>query len=930
MKTAYKIILGVLIPFIFVSGQENAAARFRGAVLEGNRVKTVFGNWGVIGQPAAGMMPRGAWLRKNNGYLGDESVLIGVEFPVADHNNDGKMDTVHSVITSPVSRPLQSVDQSPTGDLWTFMPAAGSYNAVSDRAVLRSVPSTWPPSWPAWKEIPGIGPLPGAEQAYLRLTDSSDHRFDTPANNPYAANISGTAGQGISVEAWYVQMPHPIFRDVLFRVYDVANGSGNTYQKMFFGYLAGTYVGLTGNSSSGMEYDDDYTVLLKEHGIVLTGDADGSAARNPYWSGPVGMMGAAFTDAPEAESVGSFEHFSPSNAVPLGDDEALWRRFLPGRYRQTAAVENDTTVQYGQDGDYTMGTRHFSLAPGQTRRIASVLVYGWDKQDVAAKTALARALYRRNLSTAAPSLLSWSFPSHYQTLSGTVPLQWHAALAGGSVGLYYSRGRGERFRIIAEGLPVSGTLQWNTAAVPDAPFGMLAAVVYDSSGRPADYATTPLFRVLNTGGGAPQAFFDGEPFAEGSTVSAPVLHVPLLAGAAPNDSVRIDVSYRTGGPAVPFKTFVVLPDSTPLQLPLDLSSLPNAPSMSLRFIVTSAGGTDTLVTESFVKATPRTVLPPANIAFPSRRSGAGIDVVLVDKASAGTDLYRVTFSDTAANGSKTYSVRNMTTQSDVVKEAPLFSGIESAPFAGMRLSVNDVTTEADSTRWSSGSGRFVLWTRESIDITGNGNVQQGYAHPSDYRVEFMAGTADTTLLDTPPKPVSYRVRNLSTTTYADIISDQSVPGAVMQFFLRETVLGVPRFTWSVTIQTASSAIAAGETLYVTTAKGVSFYDTLSISGVALSVPPGEHSVPNRFALSQNYPNPFNPSTTISYALPQDGLTTLKVYDVLGREVTELVNEFKTTGQYTASFDASRLSSGVYVYRLVSDKYSAVKKMLMLR
>ncbi|KAB2923717.1 MAG: T9SS type A sorting domain-containing protein [Bacteroidetes bacterium] len=87
---------------------------------------------------------------------------------------------------------------------------------------------------------------------------------------------------------------------------------------------------------------------------------------------------------------------------------------------------------------------------------------------------------------------------------------------------------------------------------------------------------------------------------------------------------------------------------------------------------------------------------------------------------------------------------------------------------------------------------------------------------------------------------------------------------------------------------------------------------------------------SEYSLESNFPNPFNPSTTISYALPQDGLTTLKVYDALGREVAELVNEFKPTGRYTASFDASRLSSGVYVYRLVSDKYSAVKKMLLLK
>ncbi|MHB1049066.1 MAG: T9SS type A sorting domain-containing protein [Bacteroidota bacterium] len=85
-----------------------------------------------------------------------------------------------------------------------------------------------------------------------------------------------------------------------------------------------------------------------------------------------------------------------------------------------------------------------------------------------------------------------------------------------------------------------------------------------------------------------------------------------------------------------------------------------------------------------------------------------------------------------------------------------------------------------------------------------------------------------------------------------------------------------------------------------------------------------------FSLKQNFPNPFNPITTMSYALPQDGLVMLKIYDALGREVSTLVNEFKQTGRYNASFDASKLSSGVYIYKLVSGKYTATKKMMLVK
>jgi hypothetical protein len=74
-------------------------------------------------------------------------------------------------------------------------------------------------------------------------------------------------------------------------------------------------------------------------------------------------------------------------------------------------------------------------------------------------------------------------------------------------------------------------------------------------------------------------------------------------------------------------------------------------------------------------------------------------------------------------------------------------------------------------------------------------------------------------------------------------------------------------------------------------------------------------VPEKFALSQNYPNPFNPSTKINYDLPFDGKVSLKLFDMSGREVADLVNEVKTAGYHTVSFNASDLSSGVYFYRI---------------
>jgi hypothetical protein len=89
-------------------------------------------------------------------------------------------------------------------------------------------------------------------------------------------------------------------------------------------------------------------------------------------------------------------------------------------------------------------------------------------------------------------------------------------------------------------------------------------------------------------------------------------------------------------------------------------------------------------------------------------------------------------------------------------------------------------------------------------------------------------------------------------------------------------------------------------------------------------------IPNESILSQNYPNPFNPSTTINFQIPKEGYVTLKVYDILGREVATLVNENKTAGYYNVTFDASKLSSGVYIYKITANSFIQLKKMLMIK
>ncbi len=91
-----------------------------------------------------------------------------------------------------------------------------------------------------------------------------------------------------------------------------------------------------------------------------------------------------------------------------------------------------------------------------------------------------------------------------------------------------------------------------------------------------------------------------------------------------------------------------------------------------------------------------------------------------------------------------------------------------------------------------------------------------------------------------------------------------------------------------------------------------------------------NSTPAVYKLEQNFPNPFNPSTTIRYSIAVDERVTLKIFDVLGREVLLLVDEHLLAGEHTTILDANRLASGVYLYRLSAGTYTATKKFVLLK
>ncbi len=321
---SFSLAMMLLSASVPLFGQSSGRQYRRTGIHNANLVRTVFGNWGVIGQPAQ-KGPRGAWLYDTNGYIGDVSPLIGAEVSYFDTVTN-KLVKFHSVVVSPVDRPATGRELSPTGESWTFEPVSGYFNPNNEKVAMSTDPSSWPSSWPdrendpedpgwpgKWDGFFGKGVTNADQESYFVMDDNNDQEFNFSNYNnilepwsptgrgvdfkPDSTNLA-RSGMGLQVKVRGLQWAQFLASDVIFWLYEVTNTSTTNYDKVAFGMLAGTYVGVTGADDSPHEYDDDYSFFDVQRDLTYTGDYPNNNARNPKWQGKVGMVGYAFLESP--------------------------------------------------------------------------------------------------------------------------------------------------------------------------------------------------------------------------------------------------------------------------------------------------------------------------------------------------------------------------------------------------------------------------------------------------------------------------------------------------------------------------------------------------------------------------------------------------------------------------------------------------------
>lgn len=337
IKAKYYLIFTLLLLFTSADliAQQRIIARgtsnFRKVgVHRGNQVRTVFSNYGVIAQPGT-EGPRGAWKFDANGYVGDVSPVVGIRLPLKDYGAvvggtrvfDGIIDTVYSVVITPVDRP--GGGEGGGGKSYTFEPIPGfAYSGdlgVGVGVAMSHLPETWPAQWPDypdwtysgdpiivdgidktptvdWNGFFGRAQLNADQESYFWMDDNNDEEnYQIQGFQPDANDLS-RKGHALQVSVRGFQWSNFLAQDVLFWLYNIKNDGTENYDQATFGTLVGTYVGV-----EAPEYNDDASFFNVRESITYTWDFDNyiSPSANPKWlpdPTQVGYIAYAFLESP--------------------------------------------------------------------------------------------------------------------------------------------------------------------------------------------------------------------------------------------------------------------------------------------------------------------------------------------------------------------------------------------------------------------------------------------------------------------------------------------------------------------------------------------------------------------------------------------------------------------------------------------------------
>ncbi len=884
--------------------------------LDSNAISVSFYNDGAFSGFNIGTDIRGRW--QGNDYIGDMSFMIGLEFPIHDYTGDGTPDTLHTVIIPRGPRFGQVSETSPVdGHFWGFNPIYGFLDSSQQSVAMSNNPASWPTLWAdhpewgsgVWNGFKGPNTFSTTLETYFKVDDAWDDEF----NGYFLPDSSDSTikGYGITVGIRYFQSNNPLYKNVIIRMFDITNNSDYTYEKVFLGNITGSMLGGDGDSGDDMVFYDS------DNDFVYSWDYDciGNIGQH------IGYIAEGFIQAPGNNRIGNYDGFNISASPDMSDDEHLWKRFLPGNIDTLLPI-------YPQDGDYMYGTNYFSLAPGETKRVVTVLALGNTFSDVTQEVLYARALWNSQFDTSVVlnsiKLLNLDY---HCTLSGEQTIQWNSLRNEGTIDLWYSVDNGETWEQIALSQPNTGSFLLNTNELEDTPFGVFKIFIKDSLGNIYGFNQSHVFTVNNSVNGKPYVRILSPIFSSDTVINDLSIDSQLLIGdAEPNPlNVLLYYSIDDGKNYKLFETYSTTPDTLPQAHSINLSLLANSTTSKLKIVVMDDSLSSFDTTSTFSKITVRDTLPASMVKLISGYCTIPYRINIIDSSQLVWNYYLVTFDDTAATGQKYLTVRNTSSGVDKISHEPIMPYTESSLFDGLSFYCEDRATQIDSNNsgWNPGTVRPLRFTFGKFFWSTTYPAYNGYRLPNDYQIIFYDHIVDTSLADTlypasaiiPSQPINFIVKNVQKNENIKCVYWKTgTLSTVFSIYFVENVGTQKKRTWRLNLyETVGGALLpTSDTLSLNTIKGLSHLDSIFIGDVCDV--PDNNLLPAEFKLDHNYPNPFNPVTTIKYQIPMLSKVKLCVYNILGQLVITLIDGVEQAGYRSVNWNAANVSSGVYYYR----------------
>ncbi|MHB1051292.1 MAG: alpha/beta hydrolase-fold protein [Bacteroidota bacterium] len=531
------------------------------------------------------------------------------------------------------------------------------------------------------------------------------------------------------------------------------------------------------------------------------------------------------------------------------------------------------------------------------------------------------------------NMLNTQFLDQFNTKkqSGTDTPAWEFASIGHQVRsmLFVTSNRGNTWTRLLSTTDSVRQYSWNTSTYPDGTLYALKIIAASDTLFGSDEMLP--FTIDNPGNAVPDIYFSDMPDTLRGMGS-----IGFYASDADGDALNLSlsVSHNDGQTWVPLDSA----SANTGTFPIDFSMLPNGHSVRFKLSAADNIVTSTTITGSHVIDNKRYSLAHVDINHVTGISDAVITVTTGDPTKIIQSDYDIVIH--VENGVTTYSVIN-SLGVEVVKNATELDGVTEGPlFDGMRLLIKNYpspTVHHDSTRWSVGSSPLTGYT-SLIDVFMEFGTVVAAPLPYDYEIRISNSIVDTTLglFGTAATPIPFIVWNTTLDRKSGVVFVEIDMNGIISrndelFIIENDSLHPELLTWHVQFvgNEGSPNPVAGDILKIRILKPLTNIDSYRFTAIPVSVR-NTIDPPLRYFLDQNYPNPFNPVTTIRFSVEHPGNVTVKIFDLLGREISRPVNNYLPGGVYDITWNAAGFSSGIYFYQFESGSYTQVRKMVILK